>query len=516
MARMGGILAFLAALVVASPVAAQGVSWRCLRANGTSCGTVDLGNRSLRQILILPTGFSEAERDTFWSEYQRIVTLATGPEAGRAWTAQRKDQLLFVGVFIAGGPLGSGALFSGRIAPHPVRGFATALDQAAVRTRVDAIRATLPALSPLAVGVLFNSMQTGVTANAGPPSFSGSPYGIARFTRQHLASRGAYIVSHELAHAGLDFLDEYIEAGFESMSIRQLDVLTPLLLFDGTWAGFTAAISDLLGVYDYNLSEILGNNGHDNIALSIWPASVLSIVPFSGLYPYEHGMFFGRGTYHQAGKNLMNGDDLPRAADDGFAFEHTEGQKQVIASAFGGSVGRANDRLRAAGPKNGWPLTFGSTTRILMLDGDKNHQFHPTRGYDVQVGWYDRRWRTCWWGILPYPCYDDVWTTAQRSLVPTVRTLDLGMSSAFGLATFVQRVICGAGLEAAVGAAALCQQSLATSASAFLPTLEFRTPYQDSIVPATQWLTTYWWRFRTNNGAFYSGWTGWSSFFRSL
>ena len=52
--------------------------------------------------------------------------------------------------------------------------------------------------------------------------------------------------------------------------------------------------------------------------------------------------------------------------------------------------------------------------------------------------------------------------------------------------------------------------------NAFLPTLTFWTPYQQTTVPASQSFTTYWWRFRTHNGAAYSGWTSWSSFYRSF
>ncbi|MCU1281207.1 MAG: hypothetical protein JWM53_4753, partial [bacterium] len=46
--------------------------------------------------------------------------------------------------------------------------------------------------------------------------------------------------------------------------------------------------------------------------------------------------------------------------------------------------------------------------------------------------------------------------------------------------------------------------------------ISFAVPYQDVEVPASQWLTTYWWRFSSNNGYVQSGWTGWSSFYRSL
>ena len=52
--------------------------------------------------------------------------------------------------------------------------------------------------------------------------------------------------------------------------------------------------------------------------------------------------------------------------------------------------------------------------------------------------------------------------------------------------------------------------------SAFLPTFTFYTPYERTTVPASQQFTRYWWRFRTYNGVQYSGWTGWSSFYRSF
>ncbi len=40
--------------------------------------------------------------------------------------------------------------------------------------------------------------------------------------------------------------------------------------------------------------------------------------------------------------------------------------------------------------------------------------------------------------------------------------------------------------------------------------------YQDVSVPASQWFTTYWWRFGTWSGGAGSGFTGWSSFYRSF
>ena len=66
------------------------------------------------------------------------------------------------------------------------------------------------------------------------------------------------------------------------------------------------------------------------------------------------------------------------------------------------------------------------------------------------------------------------------------------------------------------GTIRLCDQNLDTMANNFLPTLNFPMPYQDVSVPASQWFTTYWWRFASWNGAQVSGYTGWSSFYRSL
>jgi hypothetical protein len=54
------------------------------------------------------------------------------------------------------------------------------------------------------------------------------------------------------------------------------------------------------------------------------------------------------------------------------------------------------------------------------------------------------------------------------------------------------------------------------AAPAFLPTFKFYVPYQNATVPTNQRFTTYYWRFRTDNGAQSSGWTGWSSFYRSF
>ncbi|MDB4970693.1 MAG: hypothetical protein JWN44_6382 [Myxococcales bacterium] len=498
-------------------------TWKCRHASGAGCSSAELANPWFKQVFITSSGFVEAERDDFWTEFDRIIGFMTGNGAGNSWSAQQRERLLFVGYFVPGGALGAAdAAFGGKVAAHPIRGFATSLSQTAVYDKIAQIRAAeISNLRPFTAGVLFNSFQTPVTANAAPPSFVQRAFGVAKFTRQDLNERGTYITTHELAHAGLNFLDEYVEKGFADLNIRQLDAITPLALFDWSWGGFVHAISDLLGVYDYNVSEILAANGNDNVTLTRWPATVYT--PGYGVedYVYEGGMFFGRGTWHTAGDNLMNSNYVVRGPGDGQALSHSGSQQRVINTAFGGGAGRPNDRLRNAGPKSGWPAVFGSSTHVMLYDGDKNHHFQPTQSYTVQVGWYERNWHTCWAVFVPYPCYDDIWRTAQTNVAPTARALDLKMSSLYGLANLTQGAMCAAGISEVPkpdgsGSFRLCDQDLNSVADNFLPTVKFSVPYQDVEVPASQWLTTYWWRFSTYNGVVNSGWTGWSSFYRSL
>jgi hypothetical protein len=499
-------------------------TWKCVKADGTGCGAAELSNPYYKQIVILPSGFADTEIAAFWSEFDKTVSLmSSAGSAGSSWSVQRASQILYVGYFIGGGPLGSStATFGGKVAPHPIRGYALSLSQNAVYAQIDSIRYwTIPQLRPFGAAVIFNTFQTPVTANASPPSLVNKPFGVCKFTRQDLVERGAYVPAHELAHASLNYLDEYVEAGFQDLSIKQIDIATPLALFDGSWGGFINAINNLFGVYDFRISEVLSHNGNDNMATVPGVSTVWSPGNYGQQwYAYEGGMFFGRGTWHQAGNNLMNSNLVMRGWDDGFAFAHSPSQQQVIDNAFDGGIRRPNDRLRNAGPVNGWPLAFGSTTHVMLADGDKNHHFHPTQAYNVQVGWYDRQWHTCWWGPFPYPCYDDVWQTAQNWIYPEYRAINLPMSSLYGLAKLAQQLVCAAGVNEIPsnggGTIRLCDQNLDTMANNFLPTLNFPVPYQDVGVPASQWFTTYWWRFATWNGATVSGYTGWSSFYRSF
>lgn len=496
-------------------------SWRCYRSNGSVCSAADLANTTYRHVVIASAGFNRnAGQTLFYEQTLRSIRLMTDPvEAGASWTVTKRDHILWFAFYTAGGDLGSStATFDAEVKPHPIRGFATALDQDSVYSWMENQRKTVP-VKPLAVAVFFNSMQEEVTANAAPPSVVGRAYGVCKFTLLDLDERSAYVPTHELAHAGLNFLDEYVEAGFQDVNIRTMDLLTPLVLLDGTWRGLANTIGNIFQVYTYRISDILSHNGGDNMTTARFPATVIGEGYVGQDYQYEGGMFFGRGTYHMRGSNLMNSDNIIRGAGDDFAYDHSPAQRMVINEAFGSGPQRPNDRLRSAGPNTDWHMSFGNTTRLLTFDADKLHHFQPTRSYNVQVGYYEREWDVCWWGPFPYACKTDTWRVAERTVIPDERGIEFRMTAAFNLAWLTQRVVCAFGLnELAVagGEFKLCEQSLEEITASYVPTIRFRLPYQDVDAPASQMFTTYYWRFRTNNDRFTSQWTGWSSFRRVL
>src|SRR5262249_59497319 len=113
-----------------------------------------------------------------------------------------------------------------------------------------------------------------VTANWAPPPLPVRSFGIAKMTRKDLDS--PYIATHELAHASLNFLDEYVESGMEELNIHSVDPFTPLAQFDGSWSGAISAIQTLIGYYDIKISDILAANGNVNIATTSTPCTVRS------------------------------------------------------------------------------------------------------------------------------------------------------------------------------------------------------------------------------------------------
>lgn len=487
----------------------------CRRGDGGQCTQAQLRDPSrYKQILVLPAGFNSSEYATFIGEYDKLI--ANMENAGPSvYSNEHRDRILYVASWTPGGALNTPeALFEARLLNNPFRGKALTLNQDAVIGAVNAIRSDeLPWLRPWSVLVIFNNLENGVTANASPPTQFGKPYGIARVTRQHL--NNTYVAPHEVAHSGLNLLDEYIEDGLQDLSIRSLDILTPLVLWD-----FGDFLGNLFGVYQYQISEIISANGNDNIDISRYPSRVNTAGYNHNEYENEGGMFFGKGTYHDKVANLMGSNRPGMSPEDGFDWDHSASQRGVIRQAFDPAAGpqRPNDRIRNAGPVNGWPVV-GSAVNVLLFDADKNHHYQPTRSYEVQVGWYARLWNTCWWGPFPYPCSTNTWTTAQKTVSPTPRSIVLKGTALYGVATIARDVVCGLGLGSLpVGGTTvdICALPVDQLAGAFLPSLTFIVPYQQVSVPASQWSTKYYWRFRTRNAARTSGWTGWSSFYRSF
>lgn len=491
-------------------------TWLCEHWDGTACTSAELGNSWYRQVVMVPTGYQEADRAQFWTDFHTIRGQMAN--AGTTWSTQKRGQILWIGYFIPGAALGPSSNFGADIAPHPVRGLALTLSNQAVYDKIAQIQSTsMGSMRPMGVLVLFNAVPTDkVTANAAPPSFTGKAFGVAKMTRADIDT--PYIATHELAHASLNFLDEYVESGMEDLNIHSLDVLTPLVYFDGSWSSAIRAINNLIGNYGYRISDVLAGAGNVNIATTSVPSTVYSPISGPQRFDYEGGMFFGRGTFHAVGDNLMNGSHVVRGPGDGFAYAHSPPQQMQIETAFGAGAYRANDRLMNIGPMDGWPLSFGATTHVMWYDGDKLNHAHPTQVYVTEVGWWERDWYTAWWGPFPYPAYNDVWKTAQKYVWPQTHTVNLAASSLYGLANLAQGVICEAGIITEIGGFRLCDQSLDQVSAAFIPTLNMRffTPYEESDVPASQWFTTYWWHTATWNGTTYSGWTGWSSFYRSF
>jgi hypothetical protein len=462
--------------------------WRCQWWDGRSCTSSDLSDPRLRHIVILSSGYPDGFEERFWSDFRMMIDRMSSDQAGNAWSVQKRDRILYIGAYTGGGPLGSEtATFGSHIIEDPL-GLPTlaARDDEVFRFVEDA-QMQMPWLRPLGAAVLC-LFAGQVAPNSAPPSFVNKSFGVAKMSsRDNLAS--GYIATHEMAHAALNFLDEYVEAGFENININQLEILAPRLVF-----GWSQLPPD---VYDYRMSEILAGNGPENLAVRHDVTTVRTPGVAPQRYEYEGGLFFGRGTFHDTGSNLMNSDYVQRGPRDGFAYAHSRSQQQVIDAAFGESAYRANDRLRNAGPRDGWDQA-GANVDLLLYDADKNNSFHRTRQYQVEVAWWEHTWRT------------EIYTVPAQ-----LRVADLPFRGDVPEEELLRLVACRAGMTDPtdqLNGFEVCDRQN----SAFLPTFTFYTPYERTTVPASQQFTRYWWHFRTYNGVQYSGWTGWSSFYRSF
>lgn len=487
-------------------------SW-CVRGDTQAeCNDAEKNNRvGYRHILVLPIGYKSSEYQAFRDDFQRMIEVS-GDTPGNPYSEQHRGRILYWGWWTPGSDLeGDSPAFGGRIIVHPFRGTGITIDLDAVIEGTERYMSVIEPLSnPWAVVALYNTMDAEPVPNASPPGFLGRPYGIAKMTKGHLYNyKPSYTMAHEVGHAGLNFLDEYIEEGFENLNINSFNAATFSILLNGTWSGFGDAFNTIVNRYQFRLSEILAGNGNENIDVTEYPDRVWS--PHSpDQYAAEGGMFFGRGTYHQLGDNLMNSSRTVRMQGDSFAYEHSISQKRVVKQAFEEpwSAPRANNRIRNAGPtgKLSW-ANFGNRTTVLLYDGDKNHHYHPTTAYQVKVAYCPKLVRSC---------KDSEWRYWTSPIVlPSRNEIELEQTALFGLASFIQRTACAFGVRT-ISDVQICEDTLSGMADKLLPTMVFPLPYQKVEVPTEAIATKYFWQFRTYNGTHWSGWTGWSHFSRAL
>ena len=325
-----------------------------------------------------------------------------------------------------------------------------------------------------------------------------------------------------MAHGALNFLDEYVERGFENFNIKTVDKLSNLVAWGKGAKGFASWWNHIRGFYRIKISEILAGNGSENIDITKYPSRVETDGHTPNEYEKEGGMFFGRGTWHDEGNNLMNSNRVQRGDNDGFAFDHSLSQKDVLDQVFVNPsiASRPNDRIRNVGPVGKVKFTLSNKTKLMLYDGDKNHRWHPTYNYTVQVGWYERHWKKCKaGGWFPYPCYKKKWKTVEKVVWPKERIINLKKTKAFGVAKFAKFLACKMGIGKLVGAdpkilEKICVYDVSTLADAFIPSIEYIIPYQELNIPVKQAFTKYYWRFKTDNRTIESGFTGWSKFTR--
>jgi hypothetical protein len=174
-------------------------------------------------------------------------------------------------------------------------------------------------------------------------------------------------------------------------------------------------------------------------------------------------------------------------------------RREEADGAVGGGRSVGNDGDGGSGASRRRVLDAVAVPREHWTVAGVDH-FRRTMSYAAQIGY--------------------VWKTAEQTIMPQRRSINVNVSSLFDLAELAQDVSCDVGVnEILTGSGDIvrrCDQDLSAMADASLPTINFVVPGQDVEVPASQRWTAYRRRFSTWKGAWHSGWTGRSSFYRSL
>ncbi len=455
-------------------------------------------------ILVLPTGFSSDQYDEFRFAFDQLVATFSSVPSEALYSNRFKNQIIF-------------SAYWQPTADYQAKVLSDGSSRRFLSLKPDAVKNSVQKFfedpgfqkHPSSVVVLFNDNTELVTANTVNGRDLSAYYGITKLNLKHIES--AYVTTHEIAHSLLNWADEYVEHGFEDLSINSTEVFTPFLKLGDEWDTELRNHSDLLGAYDIRLSEILADNGADNLSTTQHPGRVGQLEHRVSVdMTTEGGLYFSKGVYRSPQNNLM-------AAAPGFAFAHSESQEQTLQAAFNFLPSRANDRIRVAGPVSDTERPVGHFAKLLLFDADKYNRFHPTQSYTIEMGWYERQYKTCWNGPIPYPCYDDVWTTKQKVVSPSARTvsLNLGIAADGGPGLFLLSALCEGGIQNEIDPCEIFLNSSKYNGNSQGLTVHFKVPYQEVSVELPNMMTQYWWKFRTDNGTYSSNYTAWASVYRA-
>ncbi|MBW2713332.1 MAG: hypothetical protein JRC77_06225, partial [Deltaproteobacteria bacterium] len=410
------------------------------------------------------------------------------------WGVLHRDKLLYFTYWVPGGTLGSpDAAFNGRMGDEADSMITADNDQ--MYATVDGLISACSGLDPMAAVALFDirDREGYARSNATFPGLHKYSYGLARIANARIVFGD--IGAHEIGHAGLNWGDEYVDSEYENLHVAEVDILTSFYIWD---RGPDVLLS-LLGIYPYRMSEVFYANGKDNVSTVPNPGRVSALGGPPSEPLLHEGAWYGGGLFRHAQPSLMN---------NGWALNQSPPQTRQVNMAFGVGPGRVNDRLVNAGPPSGYWLHTGPELRLMFYDEDKNHLFHPTESYDVQLFWTEARWATCQmtgWPFWFYPCIQTQSKFVQKTVAATPNKVNLDNSDLWAFGVWVVDLVCGVSDTFVLGGTDMCTEEMSATGNS-----DTYLPYQDITVPTPTPHQNYYWRFRSDNGNFRSGWTNWS------
>ncbi|PCI45029.1 MAG: hypothetical protein COB51_09420 [Moraxellaceae bacterium] len=516
----------------------------CKTGDGLVCDDETMDFSDFKMIVTLAAGYQDQTTFETEAEYLRLDTTASDTIERNGvtidnplWSNRYKERLMYITYWEHGGIVAyPDANYGATIYQDPLRldffaGISLKSDSGLVDAKADELKVLCPGLAPVTVNVLFEipddwlvggtpGATVPVSSNAQLPTTARPPYEVRRhYGLSNIANNSlgfGYIGQHEMGHSVIGWIDEYSEGALTLLSATDFDIFTPLFIFD---QGIDVVLLSTLGIYPMRVSQIMMSNGVDNISTVPYPGRVDAPAGVQGSEDYlREGAFFARGVfqYDEVDENDQVVDNIML----GRSHTHSPPQIRVIEHAFGETTARANDRIVNAGPPGGFIFSGSADYDIMIYDEDKNHTFHPTTQYDVEVQWSQIVIVTCRmpsWPYWSYLCFDTVDLSVTKSFTPTesLTTLDHNVLTPVGeaLLTFFCDITDDSfeilGLGFCETEADELIESLFHSGGSYLP-------YQRVSIPTPLPLTGYRWRVRTYNGEVYSGWTNQSGLNRFL